>query len=172
MQEIWKDIVGYENKYQISNKGNVKRTLKNGEVRNVKTHIRGRYLVVSMQTSENGKTKYECQYVHRLVALHFIPNPKRVNFVNHIDGNVENNNVDNLEWVSNNDNLKHASNTLGHHPFGHKPRKVNQLTLDGEIINTFDSIGKATEDVKKTIQLLTGRILASVVATNTNCLWI
>jgi len=54
------------------------------------------------------KSTYRLRYVHRLVALAFIPNPKLMTQVNHIDGNKQNNCVDNLEWVDNLENARHA----------------------------------------------------------------
>jgi len=56
----------------------------------------------------DNKVKYE--YIHRLIAIHFIPNPENKPCVNHIDGNKSNNSVDNLEWVSYSENVKHAYN--------------------------------------------------------------
>lgn len=51
---------------------------------------------------------YKWYKVHRLVALHYIDNPKGLNEVNHIDGNKENNNISNLEWVTHSENVKHS----------------------------------------------------------------
>lgn len=52
-------------------------------------------------------------YIHRLVALAFIPNPENKRFVNHIDTNRSNNHVDNLEWCTSKENNQHSMN-LGH----------------------------------------------------------
>lgn len=52
-------------------------------------------------------------YIHRLVALAFIPNPENKKFVNHIDTNRSNNHVDNLEWCTSKENNQHSMN-LGH----------------------------------------------------------
>lgn len=65
------------------------------------------YLQVSLNS--NGKRKNF--YVHRLVAISFIPNPNKLPEVNHIDGNKSNNSVNNLEWVTSNDNKRLAAET-------------------------------------------------------------
>lgn len=96
MEEIWKDIKGYEDLYQISNMGNV-RSLNYS--RTGKTEIlrpgsdRG-YLCVGL--CKNGKAK--TYRVHRLVAQAFIPNPDELPCINHIDEDKTNNRVENLEW--------------------------------------------------------------------------
>ncbi len=110
--EIWKDIVGYENKYQVSNLGNIKsletwtgdKYIKREKL--LKNILYGNsYYYVSL--SKNGKVKRF--KVNRLVAQAFIPNPKNKPQVNHIDGNKLNNKADNLEWCTQSENMKHAS---------------------------------------------------------------
>ena len=110
--EIWKDIEGYENKYQISNLGNVKsletwtgdKYIRREKILKNMVYGNGYYYVC---LSKNGKVKkYK---VNRLVAQAFIPNPDNKPFTNHIDGDKLNNNVDNLEWCTQSENMKHAS---------------------------------------------------------------
>jgi hypothetical protein len=115
MAEIWKDIEGYEGKYQVSNLGRVKSlqrkvwnryTWHDLPERILKPKKGYCYAVVTL-CNGNGKTKNH--YVHRLVAYAFLYNVKEQ--VNHIDGNKLNNHLDNLEWVSQSENMKHAHNT-------------------------------------------------------------
>lgn len=107
--EIWRNIIGYEGTYLISNFGNIKslpRKNTKGKVLNPSKNNRG-YLRVTL--SVEGKTRYDS--VHRLVAETFIPNPKKLPEVNHLDGNKLNNNVENLEWVTKGQNQIHAYKT-------------------------------------------------------------
>jgi hypothetical protein len=105
--EIWKDIDGYDGKYQISNTGRVRSFTrwKNGKDLKAGINTHGYYIV---NLVKDGRKNIEFKLVHRLVALHFIPNPNELPEVNHIDGNKLNNNIDNLEWVSRFDNIRHA----------------------------------------------------------------
>lgn len=80
--------------------------------------------------------------VHRLVAMIYIPNPDNLPIVNHIDGNQRNNSVENLEWTSQADNIRHSLNnglTKLH------KRKVDKLDNEGNIIQTYDSLKEAGE---------------------------
>lgn len=106
MQEIWKDISGYEGIYQISNLGRVKslsRTvLVDNNPRKLKekimnqTPVTNGYLSVNFCVGNNRK-KF---LVHRLVAQEFLPNPLNLPQLNHIDENILNNSVYNLEWCT------------------------------------------------------------------------
>ena len=109
-EEIWKDIDGYDGLYQVSTYGNVRRVNppctkhKDTRYRLVKPVKWGMYLKVSL-SKNNVHPSFP---VHRLVAKTFIPNPECKKQVNHIDGNKENNCVDNLEWVTPLENNRHA----------------------------------------------------------------
>ena len=102
MQEIWKDCKGYEGKYQVSNLG---RVWSIGSQKYLKGAIKDGYLKVYL-TAKNGKCKNE--YIHRLVALAFIPNPMSLPQVNHINKEKTDNCINNLEWCSNKYNVIHA----------------------------------------------------------------
>lgn len=94
MKEIWKDIEGYENRYQVSNYGNVKSLKTNKNLYCSKT--KKGYLRVDLRKDK----KRAMSYVHRLVAEAFIPNSENKPCINHKDCDVTNNKVDNLEWCT------------------------------------------------------------------------
>lgn len=107
MNEIWKDIPGYEGKYEVSNLGRV-RSLKFNKTKILKqdTNKRG-YKRVNLY--KNGKKKN--YWVHRLVAIAFISNPNNYKEVNHKDENTSNNNVKNLEWCTREYNNNYGTRT-------------------------------------------------------------
>lgn len=115
MQEVWKDIAGYEGMYQVSNLGNVRSLDRVVEVKNQTSRfVKGKekrqtvgnhgYCVVYLYKDN----KLQTETVHRLVAEAFLANPKNKETVNHIDGNKKNNCVENLEWSSYTENNAHA----------------------------------------------------------------
>ena len=102
MDEIYKKIDGYEN-YEISNLGNVKNTNTNRILKQYKNPD-GYYIVV---LSKNGITK--SLTIHKLVGLHFIPNPDNLREIDHIDRNKTNNSISNLRWISKSNNCRNKS---------------------------------------------------------------
>ena len=123
MQEIWKDIVGYEGLYQVSNLGRVK-SLGNTKARKEKillgVSISDNYLQIGL--NKNGERK---RYViHRLVAEAFIPNPLNKPQVNHINGNKKDNRVENLEWWTQCENIRHSNKK---HLRGRYVRKIDRI---------------------------------------------
>jgi hypothetical protein len=111
-----KDIIGYEGLYQITSSGRVfrlarKKRLVNGESMDLPP----------IELQVNGKVQYPCVslnkgghlktfYMHRLVAIHFVPNdnPLIKREINHKDKNIFNYAADNLEWCTRSENVKHA----------------------------------------------------------------
>lgn len=135
MEEIWKDIKGYEGKYQISSHGNVKSLDYNrtGKERLLEFKIDMYYYRIRLYNNGVGKM----HYIHRLVAETFIPNPYNLPCVNHKDENKHNNHVDNLEWCTHLYNMNYGnrnekiSESLS--------KKVYQYTLDGEFVRDWKS---------------------------------
>lgn len=105
--EIWQPIMGYERRYMISTFGRVKSLASNCILRQ---YDRKGYPHVGLfKDAKHTRVK-----VHRLVAIAFIPNPENKPFVNHKDGTRDNNHVDNLEWVTNQENIKHGMGLKGY----------------------------------------------------------
>ena len=162
--EEWKDVVGYEGLYQVSNKGNVRSLHWYGgdKVRQLKPINRNDYYVVTL--CKDGVQKPTL--IHRIVAMAFIPNPDGLPIINHKDENGHNNCVENLEWCDKSYNQIYSmdlhddrrmlfANNFRDKETGkletpmikrlqHKHyHKVRQYTLDGEYIRTFDSVRDA-----------------------------
>lgn len=117
--EIWKDILGYEGIYQVSNMGRVKslaRQIRTGKTMSYQ-QLKERILKTNNKVCNSGyETVVLCKEgiqttktVHRLVAEAFIPNPDNMRCVNHRDENKRNNFVDNLEWCSQAYNVMYGS---------------------------------------------------------------
>ena len=113
MNEVWKDVVGYEQYYEVSNQGRVRsksRTVHGMnewemEGRVLRQANSGRYWQVYLCVNGKGKSKS----VHRLVAEAFIPNPDNLPEVNHKDENRYNNHIDNLEWCTHKYNVNYGT---------------------------------------------------------------
>lgn len=142
MKEIWKDIPDYEGLYQVSNLGRIKslkfnhtnyeKILKNSTNQNYPTIIL------------NHNYKPKTFLIHRLVAETFIPNLKKLPCVNHINGIKTDNRVENLEWCTYSENMKHCVETKLYKPTN---KKVCQYNLNNVLIKTWDSIKQAAISV-------------------------
>lgn len=156
--EIWKDIKEYEGYYQVSNLGNIRsvdRIVKqsDGSI----GHYKGRVLkgeidkrgYKRVRLSKNNKTKKF--QIHRLVAIAFIPNNDiNKKFVNHIDENPSNNNVNNLEWVTGSENMRHG--TIQQRLADLKKKKIICLNDNKK----FNSINEAANYYKIDRRLISG----------------
>lgn len=111
--EVWKDVVGYEGLYQISDTGKIKSIQRrygnyNGMRREriMKQRPDSRNYI-NITLCKNGKHK--SHWVHRLVAQAFIPNLDNKHCINHIDNNPSNNSIENLEWCTHKENSQHSA---------------------------------------------------------------
>lgn len=163
MEEIWKNIIGYEDKYQVSNLGNIKA---------IKTWTGNKYYSKYKKCNKILKPvkdsagyycvslwKESCNKTHRIhveVAKAFIPNPNNYPCINHKDGNKTNNNINNLEWCTFKHNSQEAvkmglskPNYVGimKGKFGkehNRSKKVKQIDKNtNEIINVFYGVEEA-----------------------------
>lgn len=153
MSEVWKEIPGFEGLYQVSNQGRVKSLAK--VIWNGKGYFTSKEKVLHPNTLAKGYYQVElkkdgkrcCHQVHRLVAMTFIenPSPADLNQVNHLNGDKQDNRVENLEWSNNSLNQKHAWATGLQRVSGKagRPKRAVVLTR-GDKKLVFDSIAEAT----------------------------
>ena len=138
MEEIWKNIKGYEGLYQVSNLGNIK----NNQI--IKKTYKRKDGYLNVQLSKNGKVK--TFLVHQLVAKSFIDNIDNLKEVNHKDENKENNCVSNLEWCDRSYNINYG--TAKERGSKKHFKKVNQYNLCGDLIKCWDSVTDASNNLK------------------------
>lgn len=138
MDEIWKDVVGFEGRYMVSNFGNVKSLRYRGHneekiMRTVRHH--SGYSIITL-----GKKPRKNYSVHILVAEAFVDNPCKKPYINHIDGNKSNNRADNLEWVTAKENTQHAIRTGLRDPYN-IPRRYGEDHYASKPVYQFDIYG-------------------------------
>ncbi len=160
--EIWKDVVGYDSLYKVSNFGRVRgvgkqatdktpfwqiKLLKKDKI-NSQSKNKWGYLGVTLYKDGIGQ-RFQ---VHRLMMIAFIPNPENKPQVNHKDGVKDNNTLENLEWNTRSENQKHAfriglkkpSKTFGlKNELNANSVPIIQKTLEGQFVQRFPSIKEA-----------------------------
>ena len=171
-EEIWKDVVDYKGIYEVSNFGNVRSvdriiTYKNGVKvpykGELKSQVVDKYGYNYVSLYENQRHKQGM--VHRMVAQAFIPNPEKMPQVNHIDGDKLNNSLENLEWVTPQENLAHAKETgllegvsgEGHYKSKLKESDVKETRERSKNGETYQSLADEFGVVKSTIGFIVNR---------------
>jgi hypothetical protein len=133
-KEIWKAVPGFEGIYEASNMGRIKSLnyRNTGKEQVLKPMHRNcdKYLRICL--CRKGKRTYE--YLHRLIALVFIPNPHSLPEVNHIDTNPRNCKVSNLEWCTHEQNTNHWKTRLN------RSKKVYCYNSSGDLEYTYSSV--------------------------------
>lgn len=141
MDRVWRYIDGYDGKYQISNDGYVKN--KKGHILKNQMSNGGYYQLVLIK----GK-KHKQEFIHRLVAKAFLPNPDNLPQVNHIDEDKTNNCVSNLEWCTNKYNSQYST--------AKKVYMVDQMT--DKIIKSFNAMRDCDDYFGKQVHQGIGRV--------------
>lgn len=154
MNEVWKDIEGYEGLYQVSNLGRIKslgrtiiRRTRYGTLApyTIKPRIlkpkrcQADYYQVGLFPMEG---KAAVAKIHRLVAQAFIPNPDNLPEVNHKDENKANNRADNLEWCTHVENCNYG--TRNARVIEKSSKAVLQMDADGNVIAEYPSVIEAS----------------------------
>lgn len=137
MKEQWKDVPGFEGKFQVSTRIRL-RNLITGNILKPHLHHSGYYTICF---KHKGKPKYLSRA--RVVGLTWIPNPDNKKEINHKNGIKTDDRIENLEWVTPSDNILHYYYTLDK---GGK-RSVIQMDMSGNEIKTWPSISMAVKSL-------------------------
>lgn len=142
-EEIWAPIAGYEGRYEVSSYGRIKSicAFKNltREIFSFGSVEPHGYRIITL-TLNGEKRRF---YIHRLVALAFIPNPDNLPCINHIDENKGNNHIENLEWCT----YKYNSNygTCTERRSAKRRMEICCFTENGTLVKTYNSMREAVE---------------------------
>lgn len=157
--EEWRDIEGFEGYYQISSWGRARSLTRNiafSDGRRGRT-LEGGLKAICPRRSQHHRVVYSCfnmskegiqktGHVHLLVAKAFLPNPLGLPEINHIDGDGQNNRVENLEWVTSGQNQLHAYRTGLHKPKSGELHGKSKLT-EVQVLDILSSLGSLSQSV-------------------------
>ena len=165
---VWKDIYFYQNDvlydyrgmYQVSSDGQI-RSIKTKNNKLLKGHQRSDGYVKVCLTKNGKKDSF---YVHRLVAIMFIPNPENKEQVNHIDENKTNNCVENLNWMTSKENINWGTGIerANSKPYSEETKKHMSEIKKGNKNPMYGKCGILNNNSKKVICLTTNEIFDSI----------
>ena len=169
MEEIWKDVIGYEGLYTVSNIGRIKSLPRPVKRRSGNFILSKERILTPIINSIDGyyrvslfrSCKQNTFLLHRLIALSFLPNQYSKKCVNHLNGDKSDNKVCNLEWVTHSENMIHAIRTglTPAPPRNDSRKKVCQIDIKtGGIINIWPSISEANVSLSGNTTGLIGRV--------------
>lgn len=144
MEEIWKDVVGYEGLYQVSNLGIVRNSHTKRHLKPTYTRTGYAHVWLYGKDHVSGRTGKGFQ-VHRIVAKAFCQKPDGADEVNHLNENKADNRACNLEWCTHKENSSYGTRgeRIGKANLnGKKSKTVYQLSPDGKLINVFPSMAE------------------------------
>ena len=141
MEEIWKDVEGYEGLYKISNMGRLYR-IKKDVITEGYVDENGYPVVSFFKDRKNTSVR-----VHTLVARAFVPNPNNLPFVNHKDENKRNNRADNLEWCTQKYNINYGKNKEVMSRNNGRKRAIELIDENGNVLKEFSSISDASREL-------------------------
>tara|TARA_R110000823_G_C15735954_1_gene480290 strand:+ start:26 stop:724 length:699 start_codon:yes stop_codon:yes gene_type:complete len=132
--EDWKWVQDYEARYKIYKNGDIESCYKNSKTKILKPTKNKKTGYFNINLCKKGQRK--SFLIHRLIGIHFIPNPENKEMIDHIDGNIVNNSISNLRWVSQQENCLNAKN-YGKHKKGVTFNKNSQkfqtrITVNGK----------------------------------------
>lgn len=150
-KEIWKDIEGYEELYQVSNKGRIK-SLERTTINAIGQEVHYKTKILKCKKVTKGyvqvaliKNKIRTyKLIHILVAKAFIPNPNNLPQINHKNEKKDENSVENLEWCDQPYNINYG--TRNKRVAEKKSKKIDQLTPDGELVKVWNSISECNRN--------------------------